>query len=310
MNFKQLRAFREVMQSGSISEAARRLHRTQPAISSLLCGLENQLGIKLFTRQGMRLHPVPEAYFLLQEANKILTSLEQSKRTMQSIRNLEHGSLSIVCMPGPSVFFMPDLIDSFLKKRSSVKVSLITKSSGNIERLISAQQYDLGFADMNLISESNSNLITYERISIPCLCALNYQDPLCGKSEITARDLDNKPMAALYEDHSTRQQTETAFINANANFNICFQAQYFVPLLTFVERGRACAVVDALSAMSYRLYRQQDPAIKFRPFIPNIELNTAIMMPSQRPASMLATEFQKLIRTRLQTLINDQTLDA
>ena len=36
MNLKQLRAFREVMLTGSISEAARNLYRTQPAISSAI----------------------------------------------------------------------------------------------------------------------------------------------------------------------------------------------------------------------------------------------------------------------------------
>ena len=294
------------MQTRSISEAARRLHRTQPAISSLIAGLENQLGIKLFMRKGMRLYPVPEAYFLLQEADKILNGLAHSKQTMQSIRKLEQGSLSIVCMPGPSVFFMPDLIDSFLKKRSEVKVSLITKSSSNVERLISAQQYDLGFADMNQIADSDSNLIDYERIAIPCLCALNDQDPLCHKDEISVEDLATKPMATLYEDHSTRQQTEAAFNKLGADFNIRFQAQYFIPLLTFVERGRASAVIDALSAMSYQLYRHSNPGIVFRPFSPRIELNTAIMMPSQRPPSMLAAEFRTLIRARLETLLSEQ----
>ncbi|HCH25182.1 MAG TPA: LysR family transcriptional regulator, partial [Oceanospirillaceae bacterium] len=38
MNFsiRQLQAFREVMRTGSISEAARALNRTQPAVSSLI----------------------------------------------------------------------------------------------------------------------------------------------------------------------------------------------------------------------------------------------------------------------------------
>ena len=156
-----------------------------------------------------------------------------------------------------------------------------------------------------MTADSHSNLINYEHFSIPCLCALNYQDPLCGKPEINARDLDNKPMAALYEDHSTRQQTEVAFSQAQADFNICFQAQYFIPLLTFVERGRASAVIDSLSAMSYQLYRGNNPDIVFRPFLPRIELNTAIMLPSQRPPSMLAAEFRDFIRTRLQALIKN-----
>ncbi|AZV80881.1 LysR family transcriptional regulator (plasmid) [Parasedimentitalea marina] len=65
MNFKQLTAFREVMLTGSISEAARNLLRTQPAISSLISGMEEEIGVKLFVRQGARVHPTPEAHYLL-----------------------------------------------------------------------------------------------------------------------------------------------------------------------------------------------------------------------------------------------------
>ena len=64
MNFKQLTAFREVMLTGSISKAASNLNRTQPAISSLIAGLEKDVGFKLFSRYGARVHSLPEAHYL------------------------------------------------------------------------------------------------------------------------------------------------------------------------------------------------------------------------------------------------------
>ncbi len=58
LNLKQLSAFREVMLTGTVSEAARNLYRTQSAISSLIAGLEDDIGFKHFARRGGRLHPV------------------------------------------------------------------------------------------------------------------------------------------------------------------------------------------------------------------------------------------------------------
>ncbi len=55
------------MLSGSMTEAARNMGRTQPAVSALIAGLEATVGNKLFERRGGRLHPVPEAHFLLKE---------------------------------------------------------------------------------------------------------------------------------------------------------------------------------------------------------------------------------------------------
>ena len=62
MNLKQLKAFRAVMVTGSVSEAARSLFRTQPTVSALIAGLEAEIGYPLFERRSRRLHPVPEAF--------------------------------------------------------------------------------------------------------------------------------------------------------------------------------------------------------------------------------------------------------
>ena len=55
MNLQQLAVFREIMNTGSMSAAARNLHRTQPAVSAALKALEDSLGMDLFHRDGRRL---------------------------------------------------------------------------------------------------------------------------------------------------------------------------------------------------------------------------------------------------------------
>jgi len=45
MNLRQLEAFRAVMLSGSVTQAAAALHISQPAVSKLLADLEHQLGL-------------------------------------------------------------------------------------------------------------------------------------------------------------------------------------------------------------------------------------------------------------------------
>ena len=130
MKLNQMKAFREIMVTGSVSQAARNLHRTQPSISALISGLEDELGMPLFERRKGRLHPVPEAKYLLEETNAILNKLTLTERTMKSIRNIERGRIRIVVMPGPGVFFIPDLITRFLNERKKIKVELISRSFG------------------------------------------------------------------------------------------------------------------------------------------------------------------------------------
>ena len=110
MNLRQLRAFQEVMLTGSMTEAARNMGRTQPAVSALIAALEGTVGYQLFERRGGRLHPVPEANFLLTEAHSILDRVGSLRETMQGVGALHAGHLRIACMPVYAENLMPRLI--------------------------------------------------------------------------------------------------------------------------------------------------------------------------------------------------------
>ena len=301
----QLSAFREVMLTGSVTQAAKNLLRTQPAISAQIAALENDVGLKLFERQGGRLRPVPEAHYLFEEANVIIDRLNVADRTMKSIRGLHEGTIRLVSMPGPSAFLLPDLISKFVAHRNQVKVSLIARSSIQVQQLIAVQQYDVGLADVGFAGFDESPLVDHDILRLECLCAMPADDKLADKEVITASDLSGKAMATLYENHPNLIQTKAAFAELDAQFNPRFEAQYFIPLLTYVERGLAYAIADPMAAKSYGLYRGAAAAIVFRPFRPAVYLVSSIMVPNHRPASKLARAFISMLRSELRGLMAD-----
>lgn len=302
MNLKQLRAFREVMLTGSLSEAARNLYRTQPAISSLIANLEDNLRCQLFARRGGRLHPVPEAHYLLEESGRLLNGFDTLERNMRSLRDLEQGEIGVVSMPGPSVFMVPDLIRRFVESRTGVKVTLTTRTSQTVKQLISTQQYDVGLADMNTVVAAESALVLHDMIEFECLCAMRADDPLAEKQHVTVDDLSAKPMATLQADHETLLHTQHAFRAAGCKLNLRFQAQFYIPLFTFVEAGQAYAIIDPLSADSYRLFRPDAPRIAFRPFRPAIPYQATIMTPTHRSLSNLAKAFVQSLREEVRRI--------
>ena len=299
MNFKQLTAFREVMLTGSISNAARNLARTQPAVSSLIAGLEEDVGFRLFSRHGARVHPLPEALFLFDEASEILNRLDTVKRTMESFRRLEQGVIRVVSMPGPSVFLLPDIISRFVEGKESVQVTLNTRTSVQAQRLIANQQFDVGLADFGYGAAGDSRLIDHERIGFEGLCALPADDPMAEKDVITAADLDGKPLATLVRSHPTYASIRAAFNEMGADFDSRFEAMFFIPMFTYVERGLAYAIVDPFSAESYRLYKQGPHRIVFRPFRPVVNLVATVMCPAHRPLSNVAQAFIVAVKNEI-----------
>ena len=300
MNFKQLRAFSEVFNTGSVSEAARRLHRSQPAISGLIASLEAELGVELFTRSGMRLKPAPEAHFLVREASEILSRVENARKTMQAVRDSEAGRLEIASMPGPSIYLLPGLLDRFLGDRQDVSVHLITRSSPEIEQLVSAQNVEMGFSDYDLLTPGDDDLATFDIYDFECLCAMRIDDPLAQKTVITPQDLDGKALATLYPEHPTTIQIAEVFKAANVRMDTRFSAQYFIPLFTFVERGSVYSLVDMMSVKCY-LSQHQGTArqLVFRRFTPSVTLRTSIITPNHRPISMLTRQFLDFFKQSL-----------
>src|SRR5258708_36897641 len=61
MNFQQLRYVRETVRQGlNLTEAAKKLHTSQPGVSKQIRELETELGVEIFVRHGKRIVAVTE----------------------------------------------------------------------------------------------------------------------------------------------------------------------------------------------------------------------------------------------------------
>ncbi|MGB7335690.1 MAG: LysR family transcriptional regulator [Salaquimonas sp.] len=309
MNFKQLAAFREVMLTGSFSDAARNLHRTQPAISAQISGLEHSIGFKLFVRRGARLLPKPEAHYLFEEANGILNRLDTVKRTLESVSDLDTGMLRIISIPGPAVYFVPNLIADFAEARPGLQVTLSSRSSIQAQRSIATQEYDVGLADFGFGVTDESRLINHKIVPLQGLCALPADEPLAQKEVIYAADIKDKPLAVVERNHPIHAQVQNAFETAGIVPNIRFETQFFLPAFTFVERRLSYAIVDPLSAESYQQSNPGTQRIVFRPFLPEVQMAFTLMSPAHRPLSTVAQTFLELLVSRVEGLKEKWGLD-
>lgn len=299
MNVKQLISFREVMITGSVSKAAENLFRTQPAVSAQINSLEKEIGIKLFERREGRLHPVPEAEYLLSQANEIIEKLEDIQENIEKVKNLETGRINIVAMLGPSLFFLPRVISEFVEDKDDVDVSLFSHNSFQAQQLVSSQCYDIGVVDFMNDCGASSALLHQERIDYECVCAIPSDDPLADKTSISASDLDGKPLALLAESHDISEKLRVAFDERGLKLNRRFETKFFIPQLLFVENSLAYAIVDPITVESYKNHFKSSEKIVFLPFEPVVTFSISIITPAHRPLSTLANAFRDYLRKEL-----------
>lgn len=301
LSLRQLMVFREVMRCGSVSEAAKTLHRSQPALSSMLANMESELGFVLFERRGNRLTPKPEAHFFMEEVNRVLDDFNRATRMMGEVARLKAGQLRVACMPAASLFLVPRLISEFAKDKPEVKVSIMSNSSTAVHEWVASQKFDVGIAEVP--TERASLLV--EPIHTTCVCALRADDPLAKQRAITAADLDEKPMAMMLDEHFTAVEIRHVFANAGVSLNQRFEMRAFISGFDFVEQGLAYCICDPISAASYRLYRGDNGPLVFRPFEPTIPYTIAILKPAFKSPSLLTESFCKQLSRRILETISE-----
>lgn len=154
MTLDQMRVVQAVVENGSILAATRIIHKSQPAISNMICRLESELGIALFTRDTYRLKLTGEGEVIYEQIKNIL---QQHETVNMLARNFASGneslirlSLEILCPLPPVVTLLNALQANF--PATKVVISMDTLGGG-IDKL-SKGQVDIAVSPAMGISES------------------------------------------------------------------------------------------------------------------------------------------------------------
>ena len=110
MKLEWLRAFSAVMRSGTVTGASSIILRTQPQVSRMVGALEQQLGLKLFRREGRRLVPTPEALEFNQFIDPVLRSLDNLDNVATDISKKRSRHIAIAAEPFLLHVLVPEAI--------------------------------------------------------------------------------------------------------------------------------------------------------------------------------------------------------
>src|SRR5882672_7807293 len=95
INSRQVEAFRAMMLTGSVTEAAKLMAVTQPAVSRLLRDFQALLKMELFEKRGTGLVPMAAATALYMEVERSFVGLERITAAAEEIRSRRTGTLRI-----------------------------------------------------------------------------------------------------------------------------------------------------------------------------------------------------------------------
>jgi DNA-binding transcriptional LysR family regulator len=144
VELRELRAFVAVVEEGSLSAAARRLHVSQPALSQTVNGLERRLGLQLLVRASTGVRPTDAGRTLLAESRAVLARHDQAVAALAR-HSAPAGSALRVGIPLelPSGLLGPPLAALAAESPSTTVQALHMSTSAQVAAL-GAGELDLG----------------------------------------------------------------------------------------------------------------------------------------------------------------------
>ena len=177
MELTQLLYFKIIAECETITQAAEKLHVSQPALSTMLRKLEDELGLRLFERKRNRIALNAAGKLALTHANAILERVEQMKIELYKFEKHENIYSIAFCDPGPQWFFIPKF--SATHPHIQIKSTLFEKNNDTANLL---------FNHTNDIVVSSNKSEHPEIISVPFI-----------KDQLLLSVPENSPLAQIKE---------------------------------------------------------------------------------------------------------------
>ena len=155
MTFDEVETFVCIAEAGGFTEASRRLHRSQPAISRRIHELERRLGAELFERAGRRVTLTDAGRALLPYAEAALAAVRDGASAVRDRAGQGAQTFRLAIVGTLADSHIVDVLREFTSRADGVSVDLRTATSREVSALVRTGQADLG---LRYNSDTDPNL--------------------------------------------------------------------------------------------------------------------------------------------------------
>ena len=269
---KQIRYFVAAAETGSITEAGKRLHISQPSVSAAIAELEERFKVDLFVRhhaQGLSLTPAGSR--LLRDARSLLDQAEELRQDAQGLGQALEGELHIGCFQTFAPFVMPGLIRAFAAAHPAIAITLHEDHVQGVFDGLRAGRIELALTyDLNL----GPDLSFEPLVPIPLHAVLARRHKLAKRPAVTLAELAEWPMVLLSLPQS-RDYFLSLFTARGLKPRIAQETPSFETLRGLVASGNGFAVMHSRPASHQTLDGRQVAYVPIKDRIPAQALGLA-----------------------------------
>ncbi len=242
MDLAALQVFLAVAEEQSFSKAAQRLYRTQPAVSISVRKLEEWIGQPLFVR-GTRAGQLTEAGNLLREyAERMLNLREEVRRSMEDLKELRHGRLSIGVNES-SIHALLLALATYRRKYPNIHVQIHRAFSRDVPTEVLNYRLDLGVVTFRPL---DPNLVAVEFLRDELVLVVPPKHRLAKRRQVGVKDLGEESFVAHIVESPYRFSVMQLFARLHVPLRMDVELPTIESIKRFVEMGMGVAIVPRM----------------------------------------------------------------
>lgn len=240
MEFRQLRYFVAVVESGSLSRAASLVHIVQPALSQQIGQLEQELGIQLFHRSVRGVKPTVAGLALYKHAQQLLRLSEETQVVVRNAGGDVGGSVKLGLPSSLALVLVGPLVTMLEERFPRIVLEVYESPSSYLAAHLLNQQVDLSV----LVDEVMLPGIDAEPLLDEMLYFVQPRSaPVLASAPVEIGNLASIPLMLTTRATTLRQLVDRAFADAGVTPTVKAQASSIQTLLLMVAQGGAGTIV-------------------------------------------------------------------
>lgn len=243
MNIQQIEALCGVVRNRfSISTAAEVLSRSQPQLSRQIKDLEQELGVRLFSRTRNKvLSLTPNGEEVMRIGQRILRDVKNLQQVGNEDASTSRGELTIATTHVHARYSLPKVIRRFSTRHPEVTLTLRQGDPAQCADLIANGEADIGITTLGSKTPEDVVAIPIYKLSRCVIVPRNHR--LVQEKTLTLKKLAEFPLVAYSPSFSGRSIVDEAFARAGLRPRVACTAIDADVSKTYVELGMGIAIL-------------------------------------------------------------------
>ena len=241
MDLFQLETFLTVAREGSFSRAAKKLYRTQPAISQTVRKLEDEVGEPLFDRSSREGILTDTGKVLLEYAEKLLNMRGEAISALQELREMNKGKLSVAANEFTCLYLLP-VLNEFRRLHPMVKVTIERSLASRIPDELLNHSVEMGVLTFRPDDSLRSIIVYRDELAF----VVPPTHPLARSKEVSIRQLGAEYFVAHHVPSPYRAKVLETFQKRKVPLHMDVELPTIEAIKKFVGMGNGVALIPAI----------------------------------------------------------------